>query len=517
MVLARVFRSALAGRLLVSASLASASFVAACAAPSSDVHLAPLYTQLTTAGGGRSREALFGLIESESRPEHVPLAYEERHSWRSRWGLRPLLTKHEYDGGFSMTRILPPFGYTQRDPERTLSLLIPFWVYESKVDRDTGRRDWRGAFLPGFLFQREGDDLDFGWFPFYGRIDRLFTYEDIVFVLFPLYIKTERNERVSRNVLFPIVGWTRGGGANNFHVWPLYGHAKWEGRYERYSALWPIFHYQRNNLAGGAEPPETVWFVLPFYGYTERGQDYRAWVVLWPFFGYATAPSRNGFWSLDAPWPFVRIQRGGLNTQIESRTRFWPFYSRLVAEMMTTTSIAWPFYFHRYEAYPRSQREGHWLLPFYHSWDRYEYGTGDESSYRLYWPLLEVERDIDGRSRLAFPALSPLGRSPFVEYHLAWIWELYSRTDHPWGTSERTWAAVWRSERDAVESRKSLAGLWARREYAVDGDEVSETSLLFGLLRWRRSARNGTEIMAPAFPGPGWPARWHGPPPADER
>jgi hypothetical protein len=36
---------------------------------------------------------------------------------------------------------------------------------------------------------------------------------------------------------------------------------------------------------------------------------------------------------------------------------------------------------------------------------------------------------------------------------------------------------------------------------------VRETSLLFGLLRWRASHKGGVELLAPAFPGPGWPAR----------
>jgi hypothetical protein len=33
---------------------------------------------------------------------------------------------------------------------------------------------------------------------------------------------------------------------------------------------------------------------------------------------------------------------------------------------------------------------------------------------------------------------------------------------------------------------------------------VRETSLLFGLVRWRVTADEGFAMLRPAFPGPGW-------------
>ena len=34
---------------------------------------------------------------------------------------------------------------------------------------------------------------------------------------------------------------------------------------------------------------------------------------------------------------------------------------------------------------------------------------------------------------------------------------------------------------------------------------MRETSLLFGLLRWRVTEGEGFDMLPPAFPGPGWP------------
>ena len=70
---------------------------------------------------------------------------------------------------------------------------------------------------------------------------------------------------------------------------------------------------------------------------------------------------------------------------------------------------------------------------------------------------------------------------------------------------ERTWLALWRREKDQDEDRRSLVGIWARRAYSVRGRRVRETSVLFGLLRFRSVDGEGIDWMPPAIPGPGWP------------
>jgi hypothetical protein len=47
--------------------------------------------------------------------------------------------------------------------------------------------------------------------------------------------------------------------------------------------------------------------------------------------------------------------------------------------------------------------------------------------------------------------------------------------------------------------------LWSQRKFTDGADHVRETSILFGLLRWRSSRERGFEMMRPALPGPGWP------------
>jgi hypothetical protein len=91
-----------------------------------------------------------------------------------------------------------------------------------------------------------------------------------------------------------------------------------------------------------------------------------------------------------------------------------------------------------------------------------------------------------------------------TSFFYLWEWE-----DDPAFRRERSFLGLYRRESGRGEERRSLSGLWARRRYEVEGHTVRETSLLFGLLRWRSSDEDGFSMLAPAFPGPGWP------PPAD--
>jgi hypothetical protein len=95
-------------------------------------------------------------------------------------------------------------------------------------------------------------------------------------------------------------------------------------------------------------------------------------------------------------------------------------------------------------------------------------------------------------------------RIQVIDEHYAWLWEIYTRQRLDDRVRVRSLLGLWRREKDRDEDRRSFVGLWARRDYSVAGEPVRETSLLFGLIRWRSRGGRAT-LMAPALPGPGWP------------
>jgi hypothetical protein len=481
-------------RSVLAAALLAAS--AGCAAPGSEIHLAPFYSRHSTAHGTRETEALGGFMHS---------VYDIETDTLLGASVRPFYGWRNEGGGEWHADILVPLGMAQRRDGEVRSWVIPFYFYRNGMNVD-GTVESRLAMLPGFLFRNNSErGFRFGWFPFYGRLDWFLTYRDITFVLWPLYISAWSGERHATYIIWPLIGWTRGGGERSFRILPFYSHATLVDRYDRTAILWPFFQYQRNDLGGGGEEPETVYWIWPLYGLSVRG-TYRAHTVLWPFFGYASDP-RGDYRAFDAPWPFVRFESGGLNTPVVSRKRIWPFFGYVEADQEVYRTYLWPLVHRRSEWYVDSTRESLYVLPFWQSIDRVERTTGRKNAWRKVWPLYQWERDGDV-VRGSFPSLDPFTKNHLITYYYGWTWRLWAWERDPVTGLERGrfWLDLYRHEGDDGEDRRSLPFLWSRRSYLdSEGRAVRETSLLLGLLRWRKIEGSGFDMLSPAFPGPGWP------------
>jgi len=92
-----------------------------------------------------------------------------------------------------------------------------------------------------------------------------------------------------------------------------------------------------------------------------------------------------------------------------------------------------------------------------------------------------------------------------VPRHVTSFFRIWEWEEEPAFRRERALLGLYRRERGRGEDRVSVSGLWARRSYERDGHAVHETSLLFGLVRWRVTEGEGFDMLRPAFPGPGWP------------
>lgn len=478
----------------------------ACAAPGADIHLAPLWSRTSTADGARETDALGGLWQHRTDLADGTLL---ELTVGPLYGITPEPDLEPGEVGY-LAHFLVPFGLTSRHGEEGTTLFYPFFVWSREPEAD-GSTTWKLGALPGLLVaSNSAEGTQFGLFPLWGGFEDFATFNRMVFLLWPLFLYTEREERISYHVPWPILGWTYGGGESSFRLFPLYSRTRIEGRFDRTWFLWPFFHYQRNHLGGEGEEPETTWMLWPLYGHTQRG-TFTAHTTLWPFFGYSSDP-RSGFWALDFPWPFVRLQRGPEGVH---RTRFWPFYSYLRANSLESTSFLWPIIQFRHETYVGSQRDSSYVIPFWQAWDRTEFKSGETSAWRKLFPIFQYER-FGEASRGSFPTLDPFWRNELIDRHYGWIWKLWEWRRAGEVERDRSWLGLFKRERNALEERRSLAGLWASRRYRSEGKRVKETSLLFGLLRWRVTEDEGFDMLRPALPGPGWPALPARPEPLDE-
>jgi len=464
-----------------------------CATFSKDRYIAPLYSEHSTAGGGKQIEALGGMLIQRRDVLDGPVRFA---------GLRPLYLQEKPEGRPRTTDFLTPFGRATESENDYTWALFPVARFSRRRDPDGGTR-WSWLSLPGLYFAGYPDGrMSRAWFPIAGRIQGLMTWDDMLFILWPLFIRSTHGSYTNYHLPFPFISWTRGEGASGWRIWPIYGQKKLDGIADRWFFLWPFFQHQDNNLKAQESQHEYHWMLWPLFGYTRQG-TMKAYMFLWPFFGWSHDP-RTGFWAFDGPWPIVRLQRSGETDGI-NRTRFWPIYSNFnyESEGVESTWWLWPLYNARDAKHYDGTKKSKSFIPFYMRYER-ESEYGGRTTYQKIWPLYQVDTHGSGK-RWSTPVLNPLWRFPRLERQWNWIYQLYTRATDGDKVRERAWLGIYRREKDADEDRRYLSVLWSNRRYQLEGEAVSETSLLFGFLRWRSRPSNSLQLMWPAFPGPGWP------------
>jgi hypothetical protein len=176
-------------------------------------HLAPIYSEVSTAGGGREIDALGGAVIVRRSDVDGPVDY---------WGFRPLVTWRRQKPGHTLTWFLAPFGSSRRSPERFTWQLLPIARYD-KRRTDAGGFEWTFLALPGIYWSRFEDGRTVrAWFPFGGRVERFLSFDRLDFVLWPLFTRSERQGRINWHFLWPFFGYSQGTGAGSWRFWPLY-------------------------------------------------------------------------------------------------------------------------------------------------------------------------------------------------------------------------------------------------------------------------------------------------------
>lgn len=147
--------------------------------------------------------------------------------------------------------------------------------------------------------------------PWGGTVKDFFGRDQIDFVAWPVYVRSERDQgEVRYSVPWPFVQWRTGAdNARGWGFWPVYGDFARDGWYRKRWVLWPFGGWELDQRAPGG-PKETL-HVLPFYTHsTEAGRTNTN--ILWPFGGHTveSAP-RPAYEETRWLWPFWVQGRGG--------------------------------------------------------------------------------------------------------------------------------------------------------------------------------------------------------------
>lgn len=325
------------------------------------------------------------LYESEKRPGQDYYRYRPFYSRFS-----------EHETAYKQQTILFPVYYREETHYwYTWSVLFLFTGTGFKHE-DTGEDN--DLLTPVLIWGRGDTDKDkyFGVFPFYGNIKGKLGYDEINFFLFPIYADWKRKDYKAKGVLWPLVMWASTEKRDDIRVFPFYSKKEHQGKYYRYSILWPFFQWGRTYM--DKREPISYGLYFPFYGYKKSDfGNMKSFGLIWvPFLGsFAGYGYDNKTSELNLNMIFFLIQYGKNNSYDYRKFILFPFYGTYHFASKESTFVT-PFYFrmktdtHHLKAYYT------YLLPFfthiekyYPEWERTDY-------YWKFWPLAKFHRDPEG-------------------------------------------------------------------------------------------------------------------------
>lgn len=287
-------------------------------------------------------------------PGPVSLSVDDTGRAHELTALGPLYGHYTWEGAREVTTIRPVWLEIDK-PEinaHSRHLLYPFlniyasgdaghWhvlnlIRGSRLDEGRVRKY---EFWP-FLFYKDdpntGRQTRAAW-PLVGGFDGFFGREQVDFVLWPLYIRTEKRGEVRYSTPWPFIQ-TLTGEASGFGLWPLAGRFTRPEVYQRRFALWP-FIYAYEDLR-----PESnglhQWGILPFYA-QETADGLISRTYFWPFFGHTEeSDPRPDYREVRYFWPFFVQGRG----KEQFKNRWMPFYTHESKRALKKWWYLWPIW-----------------------------------------------------------------------------------------------------------------------------------------------------------------------------
>ncbi len=288
-------------------------------------------------------------------------------------------------------------------------------------------------------------------FPIVGTMKSRLGYDQLSWVIWPLYFRTEKQGAVTTYTPWPFVHVTRGT-EQGFALWPLFGWKDKPGAFHQSYWLWPFGWNNTIQPAEDAAPGTTAveqFGFVPFYT-REQHNGFINENYGWPFFGYTDRTLPSQYHETRYFWPFF-VQGRGDNIYVN---RWGPFYSHSIIKGVDKTWVMWPLIRHA-------------------TWTE---GGVDQTKDQFFYVLYSSLRQRSTTN----PQAAPADRT-----HL---WPLYSKWDN--GAGRRQFQLFSPFEvffTDNATVRENWTPLFALYRYDERGPDDRRWSLFWNAVSWRQS------------------------------
>lgn len=390
-----------------------------------------------------------GQVPAEDRADSLSLGplWDDRYDAVSRESALHPLWRHVQTLREERVQVLHPLINWRRTDELTEARLVFLWWYRNYHPAHQPR-EW--DFFGSPLFFAGGGppgERYFALFPVAGKIRDFIGFDEFSFLLFPLYYQVRKVVETVETFhnITPLIGWVDGGPRDgSWRVLPLYAHSRWEGKYDKYSVLWPFFHYHRARQ--DMPDPSTLVALWPLFK-IDRSDRHSFKTFLWPFFRFnrERPPPAEGsegpgeeYFHTDILWPLYRRQ----HTREFDRVRLFPFFSRFRSDELSSDAFMIPLLWRRQERQVDFTKDSFHLVPILHrEHTRFHDGRGSADGLRI-WPLFAYESSPEQGTTMEVPALLPFAVKRFTQdFHDNWFpWFLLYRSQEKPDGSHRVQA-----------------------------------------------------------------------------
>lgn len=322
--------------------------------------------------------------------------------------------------------------------------LFYFFTGDDRYHKD--KKEDSDLFLsPLFHFGSGADPSEdyYSFFPLYGKMKSKFGWDEINYVLFPLYSNWSGKNYKAHSLLWPIIMWGGGRHRSDFRIFPIYSKKEHQGKYVRRTFLWPFFQWSSEGL--DKRDPRYVFFSFPLYGHkwTDSG-DMSAHTFLWlPFLGglfaYGEDTRRN---SIEFNALFFLYQYSYFEDPTIRKHIIFPFYgtyrfgtaldkaqlkkeqtegvqfdkhkqSRKVSPFYKEATFITPLYVNLKTSSVIVESDYHVLIPFYWNMERFHRKEREFEYYQKIWPLFSWISSDTGRTEFRSLTLWPFRSDQF--------------------------------------------------------------------------------------------------------
>ncbi len=343
-----------------------------------------------------------------------------RSYYEKEYVVRPILPVYSnyknYDRDYYFRSTIFPLFYWNGTHNWTRWSFLDLITGDSRYQEDDGKDT--DLIIPPLFWGRGESEKEkyFAVFPLGGNIKHKFSWDEISFVLWPLYTSWSYKDYKAHSILWPIFMTGSSKDRHDFRMLFVYSSKVHDGKYNRKSVLWPFFQWGSEGL--NKKDPRHYVFFFPFYGrkWSDSG-SLSAHTVLWPFFSWGSDSARGAtnvrlFWFLyqydknNNPYirrhivfPFWGHYRFG--TEEQDYWKEMNFYTPLYLTLRTHSRIL------------ESEQDYYGIFLYQKMHTYYNREEATENYYKL-WPFFHYKNDTRGDRNFSMLSLWPF-RSEDIE------------------------------------------------------------------------------------------------------